>query len=239
MEAQEKDLGAEHLTTVRTKLHLAIQLRDEGHFTDSEILANEVLRVLRKALGSEHPQVLRAEIELVKILCDQGRLGEADIIARRVWIAQKKVLGHFHPATLSTQTILALASGEVEWRNRYWIPNLDIHWKVITQELQHYLGPDSTVHPYTRQDGFLITTPGNCLSNEQIDDICRKSKQEWEKQAVARSKNELDKPLKRPLHQPIAVSQWLLEDSNHRRSDEDTFRSKRPKEYKPARIGRV
>jgi hypothetical protein len=36
-------------------------------------------------------------------------------------------------------------------KNRYWIPNLDISKKIITQEIQYYLGPESTVRPYTRQ----------------------------------------------------------------------------------------
>ena len=32
----------------------------------------------------------------------------------------------------------------------YWIPNWDINKKVITQEIQYYLGPEATVRPYTR-----------------------------------------------------------------------------------------
>lgn len=36
-------------------------------------------------------------------------------------------------------------------KNRYWIPNFDINKKVITQEIQYYLGPESTVRPYTRE----------------------------------------------------------------------------------------
>ncbi|KAI0528175.1 hypothetical protein F5B22DRAFT_641149 [Xylaria bambusicola] len=92
--------------------------------------------------------------------------------------------------------------------NRYWIPHLDINKKVITQELQCYLGPEATVRPYTRQgeDGFLITTPGACLTDEQIDDICLKSKEMWERQAAAKTQQNLEKPLKRPLHQPILIS---------------------------------
>lgn len=35
--------------------------------------------------------------------------------------------------------------------NRYWIPRLDIHKKIITQELPYYLGPDATVRPYTNE----------------------------------------------------------------------------------------
>jgi len=35
--------------------------------------------------------------------------------------------------------------------NKYWIPHLDIHKKVITQELQYYLGPEATVRSFTRE----------------------------------------------------------------------------------------
>ncbi|PSS27240.1 hypothetical protein M430DRAFT_54786 [Amorphotheca resinae ATCC 22711] len=114
-----------------------------------------------------------------------------------------------------------MSSGE---KNRYWIPNLEINKKVITQEIQYYLGPESTVRPYTREgeDGFLITTPGECLTDEQIDDICRKSKEVWEKQAAARSKKESDKQLKRPLHQPVVVSRGSKSGSpGHRRHSEE------------------
>ncbi|KAK3403199.1 hypothetical protein B0T20DRAFT_344463 [Sordaria brevicollis] len=108
--------------------------------------------------------------------------------------------------------------------NKYWIPHLDIHKKVITQELQYYLGPQATVRPFTREgeDGFLITTPGPCLTDEQIDDICIKSKEMWEKQAAARATGTTDKPLKRPLHQPVLIAQASpggIEPSRRRRDD--------------------
>ncbi|KAI0186475.1 hypothetical protein EV127DRAFT_171955 [Xylaria flabelliformis] len=92
--------------------------------------------------------------------------------------------------------------------NKYWIPHHEINKKVITQELQCYLGPEATVRPYTRQgeDGYLITTPGACLTDEQIDDICLKSKELWERQAAAKAQQNLEKPLKRPLHQPVLIS---------------------------------
>ncbi|TVY22258.1 hypothetical protein LHYA1_G009039 [Lachnellula hyalina] len=109
-------------------------------------------------------------------------------------------------------------------KNQYFITNVDINKKVITQEIQYYLGPESTVRPYTRagEDGFLITTPGECLTDEQIDDICHKSKEVWEKQAAQRSKKESDKQLKRPLHQPIVVSRGSKSDhSRHRRHSDE------------------
>ncbi|CZR59757.1 uncharacterized protein PAC_09651 [Phialocephala subalpina] len=102
-------------------------------------------------------------------------------------------------------------------KNQYWIPNLEISKKVITQELQYYLGPEAT-----KEDGFLITTPGECLTDEQIDDICLKSKEVWEKQAAARSKKDADKQLKRPLHRPILLRGSRPADSTRfrRHSDE-------------------
>ncbi|KAK0616053.1 hypothetical protein B0T17DRAFT_497074 [Bombardia bombarda] len=106
--------------------------------------------------------------------------------------------------------------------NKFWIPHLDIHKKVITQELQYYLGPQATVRPFTREgeDGFLITTPGPCLTDEQIDDICVKSKEMWERQAAARAPGNKDKPLKRPLHQPVVIATASSSDSSRRRRDD-------------------
>ncbi|KAG6358831.1 hypothetical protein INS49_012350 [Diaporthe citri] len=107
--------------------------------------------------------------------------------------------------------------------NRYWIPHKDIHKKVITQELQYYLGPEATVRPFTRdgEDGFLIQTPGPCLSDEQIDDICIKSIEMWERQAASRASTGSEgKKLKRPLHQPVVISKG----SSSRRRHEDSRR---------------
>lgn len=40
-------------------------------------------------------------------------------------------------------------------KNQFWIPNFDINKKVITQEIQYYLGPEATVRPYTHSVGVL------------------------------------------------------------------------------------
>ncbi|PVH73389.1 hypothetical protein DL98DRAFT_389605, partial [Cadophora sp. DSE1049] len=84
--------------------------------------------------------------------------------------------------------------------NKYWIPSIEIHQKVLYREIEYYLGPKSTVksYEYEGEDGFLITTPGECLTDEQIDDICLKSKQVWDAMPASR--------LKRPLHKPIVIT---------------------------------
>ncbi|CAL3971324.1 hypothetical protein PZA11_007842 [Diplocarpon coronariae] len=126
--------------------------------------------------------------------------------------------------------------------NRYWIPNLEISKKVITQEIQYYLGPLAAVRPYTFQgeDGFLITTPGECLTDAQIDDICCKSKEVLEKQAASRWKNGLDRELKRPLHKPILISRgesrsgnstWIRRYSGEQERDRGSRRQSGERRY--------
>ncbi|KAL1902674.1 hypothetical protein Sste5346_001116 [Sporothrix stenoceras] len=114
--------------------------------------------------------------------------------------------------------------------NKYWIPHKDIHKKVIMTHIQFYLGADATVRSYTKdgEDGFLITTPGECLTDEQIDDLCIKSMEMWERQAAARatdgtsssSSTSPKAPLKRPLHQPVVIAR-----AGGRRSSSHSHRS--------------
>ncbi|KJR82183.1 uncharacterized protein SPSK_03548 [Sporothrix schenckii 1099-18] len=122
--------------------------------------------------------------------------------------------------------------------NKYWIPHKDIHKKVITSHIQFYLGSDATVRSYTKdgEDGFLITTPGECLTDEQIDDLCNKSMEMWERQAAARSLAAADgsssslsispkAPLKRPLHQPVVIARAGGRRSSHSKSHTHSNRS--------------
>lgn len=49
-------------------------------------------------------------------------------------------------------------------KNQYFITNVDINKKVITQEIQYYLGPESTVRPYTRAVFILILILSFCAN---------------------------------------------------------------------------
>lgn len=141
--------------------------------------------------------------------------------------------------------------------NKYWIPHLDIHKKVITQELQYYLGPEATVRSFTREVSSSVSRESSRLTaagrrwlsdhntralpdrcepprtarwnpdlgreidtrQEQIDDICVKSKDMWEKQAAARASGSSTRVLKRPLHQPVVISKASASDSTRRRRE--------------------
>ncbi|KAK3378063.1 hypothetical protein B0H63DRAFT_451882 [Podospora didyma] len=108
---------------------------------------------------------------------------------------KNQAIGSYIIGVFISQAIMSSSSS----MNKYWIPHLDIHKKVITQELQYYLGPQAT---------------------EQIDDICVKSKEMWERQAAARGSGSGDKALKRPLHRPVVISKAGASDSPRRRSDD-------------------
>lgn len=98
-----------------------------------------------------------------------------------------------HDTSLPLQTRLALCQeySQPSLRmssnnNEYWLPNTDINRKVIVSEIQFYLGPNSHARPYTRavsiqsliandqandmkgEDGFLISTPGPCLTDVSL-----------------------------------------------------------------------
>lgn len=51
-------------------------------------------------------------------------------------------IGFHHRSPLENNFYISTMSSDSV--NRYWIPHIDIHKRVITQELQYYLGPDAT-----------------------------------------------------------------------------------------------
>lgn len=55
------------------------------------------------------------------------------------------------PAPQPDQYQSNIAGISYKEKNHYWIPNFDINKKVITQEIQYYLGPESTVRPYKHE----------------------------------------------------------------------------------------
>lgn len=71
-------------------------------------------------------------------------------------------------------------------------------------------------------------------AQEQIDDICVKSKEMWERQAAARAQSNPEKPLKRPLHQPVVISKAGSSDSS-RRKGPDRWRNESGRRYEERR----
>src|SRR5579871_6848618 len=104
---------------------------------------------------------------------------------------------------------------------RGWLPHHDSWWMLDRCELWN--------------DFCLRCPPLTSERQEQIDDICVKSKDLWEKQAAARAPRNSDKPLKRPLHQPILISAGKKDPTRRRGSDRRAHDSHRP--YDASRRG--
>ena len=79
----------------------------------------------------------------------RGRINSSQHTLR---LERGDILVSGRPRLLAFDTGASLASFPATMSssmNRYWIPHWDIQKRVITQELQYYLGPQATVRPYT------------------------------------------------------------------------------------------
>ncbi|KAJ9603602.1 hypothetical protein H2200_011788 [Cladophialophora chaetospira] len=67
----------------------------------------------------------------------------------------------------------------------YWISGYGLSRHIVLRQLQYFLGPSSTVRPYSYhgREGFLINGPQ--LTKEQIEDLRRQSEQ-YERQQTMR-----------------------------------------------------
>ncbi|MCH8269351.1 MAG: tetratricopeptide repeat protein, partial [Acidobacteria bacterium] len=84
--------------------HLATELnnwaevyRDQGQYTEAELLYQRALEIREKALGPEHPDVAVSLNNLAEMYHTQGKYGEAESLFLRSLAIREKVLGPEHP----------------------------------------------------------------------------------------------------------------------------------------------
>lgn len=82
----------------------------------------------------------------------------------RIWIntlPEPSLYLFIFPACLDIREFLSRTGCTImsSSMNKYWIPHQDIHRKVITQELQYYLGPQATVRPFTLEVSLRQASP--------------------------------------------------------------------------------
>ena len=97
----------------------------------------------------------------------------------------------------------------------YWIANWEINKRVISRVIQYYSYPGPKRLSSSARIGRLPDLSFFYLPTIVAVLICHKSKDIWEKQAVAHFKKESDRRFKQLFHQPIVP----LNSSRHR-SDE-------------------
>ena len=76
---QIKLLGNDHPSLATTLNNLALVLRDEGKFSESEANLRRTLEIRRKHFGDDHPSVTAALTDLTNVITQgkQSEYGEA------------------------------------------------------------------------------------------------------------------------------------------------------------------
>ncbi|CUS13676.1 unnamed protein product, partial [Tuber aestivum] len=124
LEGIEKSLGPYNSDVLQCILCLALALRRQGKYDESEKLNRRAVEGYEKVLGPEHPDTLTGADNLALLLQDQGKYNESEKMNRQVLERREKILGLDHPHTLTSANNLALALrgqgryGESEEMNR-------------------------------------------------------------------------------------------------------------------------
>ena len=137
-------------------------------------VSKRVDRVLEAIASSGHEGTSESVHELSHDLCNAFGLWTTELYISSVFPHE---ITPFKVRPLHDRSILIASAGDyrsanllviilcvahkksnmpVSGMNEYWIPNYGINKKVITKEIQCYLGPSATVRPYSFEVGCLL-----------------------------------------------------------------------------------
>ncbi|KAN0082306.1 TPR-like protein [Elaphomyces granulatus] len=117
VDAYEKALGPEHLSTLRSMSDLALTYWHQGRWKEAEELEVRVMETRKTVLGQEHPDTLSGMANLALTYRKQGRLKEAEELQVKALEIYQRVLGEEHPNTLVRMGNLALTySNQGRWK---------------------------------------------------------------------------------------------------------------------------
>ncbi|KZP22341.1 Kif17 kinesin, partial [Athelia psychrophila] len=103
----EKQLGADHPSTLTTVSNLAVLYQTQGKLDEAERLYGRALAGEEKQLGADHPSTLMTVHNLAHLRQHQGRNQEAEVLYRRALAGLEAKLGPDHPDTQMTLENLA------------------------------------------------------------------------------------------------------------------------------------
>lgn len=103
-----RELGADHLATLRTGKELAIALRLAGELPESVDMARDLLSRSERLVGRNHPDTLAAATALANSLRVAGQADEAFAIAEDITARYADVYSPDHPYTYGCAGNLAL-----------------------------------------------------------------------------------------------------------------------------------
>lgn len=102
-------LGAEHRSTLASRMNLANALDSHGKHAEAEQEHRAVLKIKERMLGAEHPSTLTSQNNLANALISQGRYFEAEQELRTALQISERVLDAEHHDTLSIRNNLAMS----------------------------------------------------------------------------------------------------------------------------------
>ena len=108
----ERELGADHLDTLRSRATLAHVYRRQGRYDEAETLLSAVLSRLRETVGDRHQETLSVINDLASLHFWQGRHGEAEPLYLEALEGCRSSLGDDHPETLDAASNLGLLYSE-------------------------------------------------------------------------------------------------------------------------------
>ncbi|WP_293028794.1 tetratricopeptide repeat protein [Moorena sp. SIO3I8] len=85
----------------------ALELYQQGKYSEAMPLAERALEIRREVLGEEHPDVATSLNNLAGLYFSQGRYGEAEPLFRQALALRKKLLGEDHPDVATSLNNLA------------------------------------------------------------------------------------------------------------------------------------
>jgi hypothetical protein len=107
METRKSILGPENPSTLTSIASLASIYRDQGRWTEAEMLDVQVMETRKSILGPEHPSTLTSIANLASTYWNQGRYAEAEKLEMQVMETRKSILGPEHPSTLASMNNLS------------------------------------------------------------------------------------------------------------------------------------
>lgn len=140
-ERAERELGAEHRSTLTGLSNLALLYHEQGQPEKAEALYLTALATKERVLGPDHPDTIAGVSNLASLYYSQDRYAEAEPLQLRALTAQQRVLGPEHPDTLSSLNNLAAV---YEAQGRYAEAN-PIYQQVLAvrERLLGFMNPET------------------------------------------------------------------------------------------------
>ncbi len=105
----ERQLGADHPDSLKSRNNLAYAYRAAGRFAEAIPLHERTLAGRERVLGADHPSTLTSRNNLALVYRAAGRFAEAIPLHERTLADRERVLGPDHPSTLTSRGNLAYA----------------------------------------------------------------------------------------------------------------------------------